>query len=309
MLNYLSRLIPYHLQAAQNSLRFLYRSPMTTSMTAIIIAIALTIPALFLICTNNITKLTTDWQDANHISLYLNADVSQADAQNVLERIRQTPSVRKAQLKTPEQGLEELKTRLDIKDVMQYLPHNPLPYLIEITPDANINTPESVETVAKILKTYPHVEQVHIDMLWLQKVHAMVRFVTYATYGLLILLGISVILIISHTLRLSVHKRRDEIHVLQLIGASNAYIIRPFVYSGIWYGLIGGILAIILIHLFILSIASSITYLKTVYHIQTLFIGLSISEAYMLVLIAVVLGFISAKCSINKQLRFICQEI
>jgi len=305
MLTKLRAHLAFHVDAALSSLRGLFHKPWATTMTIVVIAITLALPALFWVLTDNLGQLTVNWQRGGHITLYLKVPLSTADEIALLDRVRTTEGVGHASLKSSAEGLAELQAQEGMEDIMRYLPENPLPALIEVVPALSIDTPEKLEHLYNLLKSEPQVEQAKFDMQWINRLHAILAFVAKMAHGLMVLLACAVVLIIGNTLRLAIHNRHEEIQVLKLIGATDPYILRPFLYSGIWYGLMGAILAVLLVNIFILSLALAVNQLAAVYQMHYSLLGLSVHQIFMLIISASILGWIGARLSVKRQLASI----
>ncbi len=305
MLTNMRALLVFHLQAALTSLNSLCRMPLATMMTVLVIAITLALPALFWVMTDNMKQLTMNWQRGGHISLYLKSSLSSEDGVAFLLRVRGAVGVGHATLKSAAEGLAELQQQEGMQDIMRYLPENPLPAVIEVVPALDVNTPEKLKQLYLQLKAYPQVEQAKLDMLWVNRLRAILGFTAKLADGLMILLALAVVLIIGNTLRLAIHNRYEEIQVLKLIGAKNSFIVRPFLYSGIWYGLAGAIFAVLLVNIFMLSLTVVANQLAAVYQMHYSLVGLSTRQISLLVLSAIILGWLGAYVSVKRQLAAI----
>lgn len=299
MLGFLKARLAYHVQASKSSLCFLKSKPLATFMTVVVIAITLALPALFWVFTDNLHQLSGDWQRGGHISLYLDSSVA-ADESAVLERVRATPGVGEATLRSSADGLVELQQQDGMQDIMQYLPENPLPTVIDVTPALDVNTADKSGELYQLLKSYPHVEQARFDMQWVSRLYSLLDIATKIAHGTMIFLASAVVLIIGNTLRMAIHNRHEEIHVLTFIGAGNSYIIRPFLYLGIFYGLGGALMAMVLVHGITLSLASLINQVAETYEMHYAFVGLSLEQALLLLLSAMTLGWIGARLSVSS---------
>ena len=294
-----------HRQAFISSAKTLCRTPLATVMTLIVIAIALTLPALFWVLTSNVKHLTSSWQQGGHISLYLHVPLAEPEEQALLARVRRTNGVAVASFKSAADGLAELQQQEGMEDLMQYLPENPLPAVIDVTPTEKMNSPEKMAQLFGQLKAYAHVEQAKLDMQWIARLHIILRFVTLLMQALMLLLGFAVVMIIGNTLRLAVHKRHEEVQVLKLIGATDAFIVRPFLYSGLWYGLGGALGACLLIQLFLWSLTPVLQQLLMLYQVSYPALGLSFLQALVLMGVAMGLGWLGARLSVKRQLALI----
>ncbi len=302
MLTKMRAWISYHVQAGLTSLYSLCRQPLATMMTVLVIAISLVLPALFWVLTDNMERLTSNWQHGGHISLYLKSPLSSSDELALLLRVRETVGVGHATLKSSAEGLAELQQQEGMQDIMRYLPENPLPSLIDVLPALDVNTPEKLERLYLQLQSYPEVEQAKIDMQWANRLHTILNFITHLAHGLMVLLAVAVVLIVGNTMRLAVHNRNEEIKVLKLIGAKDSFILRPFLYAGIWYGLAGAVFAVLLVNIFMISLALVVNQLAAVYQMHYVLMGLSTRQMGFILLSAIILGWLGARLSVKRQL-------
>ncbi|HAT8858387.1 TPA: cell division protein FtsX [Legionella pneumophila subsp. pneumophila] len=305
MLKRSQSLLAYHLQAAANSLNLFCRKPIATMMTVIVIAIALALPTLFWVFTDNLSELTNRWQRGGHISLFLKPSLSEAEQTSLLEKVRTTEGVGQANIKSAADGLSELTQQEGMQDIMRYLPENPLPAVIEVVPALVIDSPAKLDLLSRKLQAFPQVALAKLDMEWINRLHAILGFSGKAANALMALLALAVVFIIGNTLRLDIHNRQEEIKILKLIGATDPYIIRPFLYSGVWYGAAGALLAIFLVNIFILTLGVAVNQLANVYQMHYPLACLSLRQILLLVLFAIILGWLGALMSVKRQLASI----
>jgi cell division transport system permease protein len=305
MLTSLGVYLSHHLQAAVGSLKSLLRKPMATSLTIVVIAITLALPALFWVFTYNVEQLTVDWKQGGHISLYLKPSLSTQDQTSLLIEVKQIKGVGDASLRSPNDGLVQLQKQEGMEDIMNYLPDNPLPPLIEVIPAFNIDSASEIEQLYRKLRAMPGVEQAKVDIQWVNRLHAILTFASDVVHGLMALLALAVVLVIGNTLRLAIQNRSEEIQVLKLIGATDGFIVRPFLYSGIWYGLFGALVAILLVNLFLLSLVVAANQLAEAYSMQYPFHGLPLQQTLLLLVSAAILGWLGARLSVKRQLAAI----
>jgi cell division transport system permease protein len=301
----LKKVAANHLHAALNSFNFLCRRPLATLITAVIIAITLTLPTLFWVFKSNVSQLTMGWQRSGTVSLYLKPSLSLVQQHQLVTDLRHIQGVGEVSLKTPEEGIKELQEQEGMNDIMRYLPENPLPAMIEVVPAFAINTPVQMEQLFNRLQAMPQVEQAKLDRDWIRRLHAILGFVAEIANALMILLASAVVLIVGNTLRLAIHHRHEEIRVLKLIGASDPFIVRPFLYSGVWYGLIGAVFAVLFVNIFMLSLAVGLQELALVYDMHYPLKGLTVFQAYLIVLVAISLSWLGARLAVKRQLASI----
>lgn len=278
---------------------------MATSMTVVVIAIALAFPALLWTVTDNLSRLTAPLQRSGNISLYLKTGLSATEQNDLLNQLKASPSVGQALLKSPEEGLTELARQEGMTDIIRHLPENPLPAVIEIVPAVTLQSPAQIDHLYQTLRRIPEVEQAKLDMQWINRMNAILGFASQLTDVLMILLASAVVLVVGNTLRLAIYTRHEEIQVLKLIGATDPFILRPFLYSGIWYGLIGAVIAILLVNIFILSVGVAVNKLADVYQMHYPFYGMTIGQILQLLAFATILGWLGARLSVKRQLALI----
>lgn len=304
MLNKARTLVSHHLHAAIQSFNQLCRKPLASLMTVVVIAIALVLPTLFWAFTDNLQQLTHSWQ-RGHLSLYLKAELADAQQQATLAQVRAADGVGQVVFKSASEGLAELTRQEGMQDIMRYLPNNPLPAVIEVVPSVTTDTPAKLDALSSQLQAIAGVEQAKLDMNWLNRLHALLAFVSHAANALIVLLSLAVVLIIGNTLRLAIQNRQEEIQILKLIGATDHFIARPFLYSGLWYALAGAFLAVFLVNVFILSLGSAINQLALVYEMHYPLSLLSLKQVLLLVVFALLLGWLGSFVSIKRQLASI----
>lgn len=305
MLTNVQRHLAQHAQAAWSSFQLLLNKPMATLMTVLVLAITLVLPALFWVMADNLQGLSEHWQRGERISLYLKSSLSFKEEADFLLQIRGTDGVAAAHLKTPEEGLAFLQQQEGMQDIMRYLPENPLPAMVDVLPSVDLIASNKLGQLYEKLKAYPQVDQAKLDLQWVERLRAVLGFVTSFSQALMALLALAVVLIIGNTLRLAIHNRYEEIQVLKLIGAKNSFIVRPFLYSGIWYGFLAALFAVLLVNLFLMSLSFAVSQLATVYQMHYALLGLTLRQMLLLLGFAVSLGWLGACLSVKKQLAAI----
>lgn len=305
MLNQTKSLLAYHVQAITQSGIFLCKKPLFTLMTVLVLAVALALPALFWVFTDNFSELTTNWKQGGHISIYLKTDSSAANQNDLLEKVRATHGVGQATLKSSQEGLKELSQQEGMQDIMRYLPENPLPAVIEVIPALTIDSSAKLEALAGQLQSLAQVDLVKLDAEWVKRLNSIVHVAARVGHALMLLLALAVILIIGISLRLVINTRHEEIQILKLVGAPDAFILRPFLYSGLGYGLAGGIFAVVFVTCFIWSLSVLITPFLSEYKMNFPITGLSIRQILLLLFTSSILGWLAALLSVKRQLSSI----
>jgi len=236
----------HHLRCAREAIQRFLRAPISSIATALVIGIVLALPGLLGALAMNIGQLGEIWRgDAGRITLFLHNEIEAEHASQLLASLEADPLVERGRLILPEEGLRELTGRLRLEGIETLLEHNPLPNVIElilVTAD-----PQQLLSLRQRLISMAEVESLSHDGQWLERLQKITDVATQFALIVLILLGLAVLFVISNTIRLELRDRQDEIRLLELIGATRAYVIRPLLYIGLITGLAGGLVASIII--------------------------------------------------------------
>jgi len=272
-------------------------------MTAAVIAIALALPVGLFIALDNIGQLSNGWDNSTKISLFLHTDVKEEDAQQLLLRLEKHRDIKSIEYIGKEQGLKQFKEISGFGDALKYLDDNPLPIVLVVQPkNASIEANRTTQLVDE-LGTNKLVELAQLDVQWVKRLYTFLEIANRGIWVISSMLAFAVLLIIGNTIRLDIQNRRAEIEVSKLIGASDAFIRRPFLYTGIWYGIIGSVLAWIITFISLLLMDSPIHKLALLYQSDFRPGGLSFSNSLLLVLISSLLGLIGSWIAVSKHLK------
>ena len=232
-----------HAFSLLSSLGTIARHPLASTMTFGVLAFALALPLALHVALTNVERLGQQWERLDTLSAFLQPDMESSEVDRLVSRLSAWPQVLAVDPISPEQGLSELSVQLGLTDAGGMLTDNPLPWVLEITPASGFQR----ETLLESLLEEVGVSSVVIDLQWLERLDAMTEVLSRLVSLLAVLLALGVAVIIGNTIRLDIQNRSEEIEVMALIGATPAFIRRPFLYTGLWYGLIGGALAWLLV--------------------------------------------------------------
>lgn len=235
----------HHAREARASLKRLLATPVATTMTLLVVALALALPTSLSLLLDNARHLVARWDGQAQISLYLHQDLALPAQQDLYRRLEARRDIARARLITPTQALEEFRTLSGYGDTLNLLEANPLPPVIVVWP-ADTAT-QAVSGLRDALAALPEVEGADIDMAWVQRLNALLALGERLLLMLGLALGATVLLVVGNTIRLGFESRRDEVKVLSLLGATDAFVRRPFLYTGLWTGLAGGLLAALVV--------------------------------------------------------------
>lgn len=294
-----------HREDSKRSLQELWQTPLNTLLTVLVIAVALALPTGLQVILKNAQQVAGSFEGSSQITLYLKLNTSEMVARDLTQRLQKDHQIASAEYQSPEQSLSEFKALSGFGDALDYLDSNPLPAVITVQPTSLASTPELAESVLQRLKLLPEVEEAQLDLAWLRRLYALMsvgeRIATALAFGL----GLAVVLIIGNTIRLAIENRRAEIEVIKLVGATDAFVRRPFMYSGIWYGVLGGLIAVVLVTITIWWLDEPVRELAGLYQSSYQVHGLGFVDVIRVVGFATLLGLGGSVISVNKHLNAI----
>lgn len=291
-----------HQRVAKDSLQKLFNKPLNSIITIAVIAIALALPVGFYVTLANVQTVAKQWEFTTQISLYLDKRASSQAVERLQSHLSTWPEIERLNVISPEQGLLEFRAMSGFSDVLKHLDHNPLPVVIEVLPTEAYSDSENAYQLLGKLQAEPLVDMAQLDMEWLQRLALMLKIGQRLALGMVLLLSLGVLLIIGNTIRLEIENRRNEIIVVKLVGGTDAFVRRPFLYTGLWYGLAGGILASLIIALGLWMLNAPVASLAGLYHSDYRLLGLSISDTLSLWIMAGLLGYFGAWLSVGQHL-------
>jgi cell division transport system permease protein len=292
-----------HLHVLLASLGRLCRAPLATAMTVSVIAIALALPAGFYTLLQNIQQLSGGWDGAARISLYLKQDVELARVRELAGTLEGRDRVERLRVIDKQQALEEFKNLSGFGGALDALEGNPLPHVLVITPVIDPQNPQSVETLVDELEQLPEVELAQLDLQWVKRLYTIMDLVQRGLLVIAGMLALAVVLVIGNTIRLDIQNRHSEIQVNKLIGATDAFIRRPFLYTGFWYGLLGGVAASILVTVALSLLQGPARRLAGLYESGFQLLNLGFTQSMAVIAIAVLLGYLGSWVAVGRHLR------
>ena len=294
-----------HAQVLVGSLGRIVHAPFATLMTMGVIAVALALPLFLSVLLQNARIATGNWNEAYDLSVYMDKKAGAARVQSLAKQLRQRGDVATVRIITAAEALAEFRNDSGFGKALDALGDNPLPDTLVVTPTLLASTPQGTETLRTTIAALSDVQTVQIDSEWVKRLHAMLellRRIVLLTGGLL---GVGIVLIVSNTIRLDILNRRAEIEVMKLVGASDGFARRPFLYSGIWYGLGGGLLALILIGIASAVLARPVAQLAFLYGSAFRLQGLEAATGLSVLAVAVGLSWLGSWLAATRHIRAI----
>lgn len=291
-----------HISTSIASVGRLFRQPFASLMIVLVIAVTLAIPAALNLIVKNVQSVSSGWDNALDFSIYLQPNVSEDDARQLTQIIEQRADVDAVTFISALEALREFKAQSGFGQALDHLTENPLPHTLVVRPSP-ANTSQSLLVLQEELGNLPEADAVQVDTEWVQRFHAILDIVRQAVAIGASLLGVAIVIIIGNTIRLDIQNRREEIEVTKLIGASNAFVRRPFLWSGFWYGLFGGLLSLALLQYGLFLLEQPVARLASLYQSGIVVLSLSTLEIAAILGISVTLGLIGSWFAAARHMR------
>ncbi|WP_312999692.1 permease-like cell division protein FtsX [Pseudomonas sp.] len=290
-----------HRASLLDSLRRLGKQPIGSFFTCMVMAVALSLPMGLSLLLNNVERLGGSWQRAAQISLYLQLDASPEQGESLREQIKGMPGVADAEYVGRDQALEEFQQQSGLGEALRELPENPLPGVVLVTP--NEVDKATLEALRQKLSELPKVQQAQLDLVWVERLAAILKLGDRFVFGLTVLLVSALLLVIGNTIRLHIENRRTEIEVIKLVGGTDSYVRRPFLYMGALYGFGAGLLSWGVLAFGLNWLNDAVVGLAGLYGSDFALAGVPVADGLSLLLGAVLLGYIGAWIAVARHLR------
>ena len=292
-----------HVQTLVGTLGRLARQPAGTAMTVAVIGIALALPAGLQLLVSNLRALSGQWDDSVELSVYFKPGTTLDRARALAKSIGAMEGVAQAQLIPADASLAEFREKSGLGPTLDALGENPLPHMVAVRPNEAGATPEALEGLAAALGELPEADLVQADTEWVRRLYAMLDVARRLVVLAGAMLAVGVVVIVGNTIRLDIQNRRDEIEVTKLIGATDGFIRRPFLYLGFWYGFGGGVLALLLVEAGLVMLSGPVSRLAGLYGSGFRPEGPGLAGVLALVLGGALLGWLGAWVSATRHMR------
>jgi cell division transport system permease protein len=289
--------VDHHVFSLVASLGRMLRKPWATGLTVGVMAIALALPLGLWAVLSNLSQFTGDVQQSRQVGVYLVPGQPIERARELAETLRARPDVARVDVRTADQGLQELRTHGGLAEAADALGANPLPHLLQVTPRADD------AALARALSALPGVDSVQHDAAWRRRLDGWLTLGERVAWVLAVLLGLGALLVVGNTVRLDIQSRREEIDVLQLLGATDGFIRRPFLYLGACYGLLAGLIALGLLTAADIALGDAVAELAQSYGSTFRLQGFDPLRAAVAVLGAGAIGWLGAGLVAGHYLR------
>jgi cell division transport system permease protein len=294
----------HHRYVLARTLEHVVRAPLASAMTVGAIGITLALPAGLYVAVENLRHVSQGWDTGGQISLYVKRDATDAAIERLADRLHRMRGVARVEYISRAQALAEFKKLSGFGEALNVLDRNPLPAVLVVHPSPGQNA-EALQTMLRELRSHDIVDSAQLDVEWVRRLHALLALAERAVWALGGLLSLAVLLTIGNTIRLAVLNRRDEIEVMRLMGGTDAFIRRPFLYSGVIQGLLGAALTWAILGLVHIFLSDGISELTSSYGSDIRIEGLTGRAATVLLIAGAFLGWLGSRLAVSRHLRAI----
>lgn len=297
-----------HAHALFSSLGRLMRSPASLTMTLLVLSTSISLACIFYLIVQNFQQLTGSLASSHQISVFLKGELKPGAIEKLRKEMAANPDVENVNLITPEQALVEFKAHSGFGAALDELQQNPLPAVLVVTPRNALMDQSISAKLVEQFQQYAEVDFAQLDMQWLHRLQAILELAESSVWLMGVLFGLEVLLIIANTIRLELQNRKDEVIIAKLVGATNAFIRRPFLYTGFWLGFLAALIAWLVVTIIMLVIQQPATQLSKLYASEFNVVFLGYADTLNLLLLGSLLGVAGAWLELARQLQRIQPE-
>jgi cell division transport system permease protein len=291
-----------HTHALLSSAGHLSRAPVATIFTVLVMGLALALPLGLDLLVRNVRTATGDFSGAVSVSVFFKNGIAEARASQLARTARDRPGVASVQLITAAQALQQFRSQSGFGEALDALQDNPLPHMLVITPRAANANPGYMESLRRYLRAWPEVDSVEFDGDWVARFNAILGLLQRALLLAAGFLALGVIAVVGNTIRLEIQNRRAEIEVTKLVGGTNGFVRRPFLYTGALYGVLGGLIAWLVVVVAIRLLMPTVAALAQSYGSRFVLSGPSVRDLELLLGGSTILGWLGAWLSAARHL-------
>ena len=293
----------HHRQLLIESLQRLLADPLQSLMTALVISIALGLPGLFYLAVMNLQVVGNGFESTGQLTVFISREATEQQSLGLQQQLAELNGFADPVYINPEQALQEFKSRSGFGEALTLLDENPLPGVFTLLPSAELSANSgALKKAVSEIQTFAFVDDVTLDFLWIERLNTLLAIAEKLAFALAVALSLGVLLVVGNTIRLEIENRKDEIIVVKLVGGTDAYVRRPFLYTGLWYGLFGGLLAWLLVSAVFWTVSGTIDYLATLYDSNFTVRGAGFSGLLLLLLLGGGLGLVGSWLAVARHI-------
>ncbi|PHM62772.1 permease-like cell division protein FtsX [Xenorhabdus ishibashii] len=296
----------WHVQwryAWKSTLSDMLRQPLATLLTVMVIAISLTLPSVFYIVWKNVDQAVMQWYPIPQLTVYLDKSLNDNSVKQVIDQLKGMDGVKSVNYLSRDEAVNEFRAWSGFASALDLLEENPLPAVAIVSPKLNFQDAQALTTLQDQVAQIKGIEDVRMDDSWFARLTALANLVGRIAAVIGILMVVALLLVIGNSVRLSIFSRRETINVMKLIGATDGFILRPFLHGGALLGILGAIFSLILSSLLVWKLSNVVTEVASIFGTSFILHGLEWDESLLLVLISGMIGWIAAWFATIQHLR------
>lgn len=289
--------------AWKNVLKDIFRQPLITLLTLTVITVALTLPSVCYIVWKNVNQVATKWYPIPKLTLYLDQALDDNSTEKIVSILKSIPEIEKIHYLSREETVNEFRDWSGFSSALDMLETNPLPAVAIITPKSHFQNLEILKMLGEKINKIAGVEEVSIDDSWFARLNALTKIIGQIVTIIGLLMIVAIFLVIGNNIRLSIFSRRDTINIMKLIGATDGFILRPFLNEGVLLGFSGAFLSLMLSKIFVLKLGGVVLQAEVVFGTRFNIQGLIWDENLLFLLCASMIGWLAAWLATTEHLR------
>ncbi|MBS5558404.1 MULTISPECIES: permease-like cell division protein FtsX [Haemophilus] len=280
-----------------------------TLLTILVIAVSLTIPTVSYLLWKNLHLATTQFYPESELTIYLHKNLSEEDANLVVEKIRQQEGVESLNYVSRQESLKEFKSWSGFGEELEILDDNPLPAVVMVKPSKDFNASEKRAELRTNLNKIKGVQEVRLDNDWMEKLTALSWLFAHVAIFCTVLMTIAVFLVIGNSIRSDVYSSRASIDVMKLLGATDQFILRPYLYTGMIYAVLGGLVAALFSSLIVGYFTSAVKYVTDIFAVTFELNGLGVGELIFLLVSCLIMGYVGAWIAATRHIAMLDNKL
>ena len=294
-----------HGQALIFSLGQYAKQPINNLLITAVIGISLALPTSFYLLLDNVRTVFSSWDGSLQITLFLSNDITDEEALSIASELEEGNNINSAKVIKRADAFAEYQTLSGFGDALNVLDENPLPTVIIVQPDVEQAGESQIDILIQTLEAMPTIDNAQYDSQWINRLLYLIEIVNRVIIILSTMLALAVLLIVGNTIRLAIYNRRPEIEITKLFGGTDSFIQRPFLYSGLWYGVFGSLIAWLLITVSMQMLNEPVKQMANLSASDFELIGLGPGNSLMMLGIGILLGLFGSWISVRRHLRAI----
>lgn len=290
-------------------MRALFQRRFASLLTIFVISLTLTLPSLSYLLWKNANQALSQFSPESEMTLYLHNTLNELDSQLVVDKVRQQEGIADLNYVSRQQSLENFRSWSGFNEELDVLENNPLPAVVIVQLKKDYQTPEKRESLQTALLKIKGVQKIEMDNDWLAKLAAIHSLSVKVSLAASVLMLLTLLLVIGSSIRADVYNQQSKIEILQLLGATEQFILRPFIYTGILYMWFSGLLAMLFSYLLIGYFSAAIQQMSDIFTLSFQAEGMGLGEVIFFMVFCTALGYLIARVTSIRHIRYLERKL